>query len=144
MSVHEKLRDLIETIEAAQRAFVAGDSSHYENLFEHGEEATLTGPFGGPTLIGWAAIQPRMRKAASFFRPPSGGTSITVEAASILEDLIILRLTERNRVRFRARETVTDWNLRVTLILRRGDDEWRVLHRHADPLVETDPFRASD
>ena len=29
-----------------------------------------------------------------------------------------------------------DWSLRVTLVYRREDAEWRLAHRHADPLVE--------
>ena len=28
-----------------------------------------------------------------------------------------------------------DWSLRVTLVFRREDDAWRLVHRHADPLV---------
>ncbi len=28
-----------------------------------------------------------------------------------------------------------DWSLRVTLVFRRDGSEWRLLHRHADPLV---------
>ena len=28
-----------------------------------------------------------------------------------------------------------DWSLRVTLVYRREGDEWRLVHRHADPLV---------
>jgi ketosteroid isomerase-like protein len=28
-----------------------------------------------------------------------------------------------------------DWSLRVTLVFRRDDGAWRLLHRHADPLV---------
>jgi hypothetical protein len=28
-----------------------------------------------------------------------------------------------------------DWSLRVTMLFRRDGDDWRLVHRHADPLV---------
>jgi ketosteroid isomerase-like protein len=28
-----------------------------------------------------------------------------------------------------------EWTLRVTLVYRRDEGEWRLAHRHADPLV---------
>jgi hypothetical protein len=29
-----------------------------------------------------------------------------------------------------------DWTLRVTLVFRRDDGDWRLVHRHADPLAK--------
>ena len=135
------VRELVERIATAQRAFVEGRSQPYEELFEHSDEATLTGPFGGPTIVGWKAIQPRMRRAAAFFAAPAEGSSVQVEAATVAGELVLLRLTERNRVRFNNRDDVADWDLRVTLVLRRTGGGWRILHRHADPLVELDTSR---
>jgi ketosteroid isomerase-like protein len=31
--------------------------------------------------------------------------------------------------------TDQDWSLRVTQVYRRDGSDWRVVHRHADPLV---------
>jgi ketosteroid isomerase-like protein len=28
-----------------------------------------------------------------------------------------------------------DWSLRVSLVFRRDDGDWKLVHRHADPLV---------
>jgi ketosteroid isomerase-like protein len=33
-----------------------------------------------------------------------------------------------------------DWSLRVTLVFRRVDDGWDLVHRHADALVQPIPF----
>jgi ketosteroid isomerase-like protein len=30
-----------------------------------------------------------------------------------------------------------DWSLRVTLVFRREEGEWQLVHRHADPLVHS-------
>jgi hypothetical protein len=33
-----------------------------------------------------------------------------------------------------------DWSLRVTLVFRREESVWRLVHRHADPLVHPITF----
>ena len=33
-----------------------------------------------------------------------------------------------------------DWSLRVTLVFRREESTWRLVHRHADPLVHAITF----
>lgn len=130
------LNDLIERVRTAQFAFVGGDSRPYEELFEQSDDASLTGPFGGPTICGWIAIQPRMRRAASFFKGPAESSQIILQSATVGADLIVLRLAEHNRVRFAGQDDVVDWDLRVTLVFRKSANTWLVLHRHADPLFE--------
>ena len=50
-------------------------------------------------------------------------------------DLAYTVSIEINRVRENGKSEETQLDLRVTQIFRREGDEWRLVHRHADPLV---------
>lgn len=45
-------------------------------------------------------------------------------------------MIERATVRFRQHGEPQRWELRVTEVFRCRDEQWRRVHRHADPLVE--------
>ena len=49
-------------------------------------------------------------------------------------DMVVLAVIERAHVEVGGLPA-QDWPLRVTLVYRREGDEWRLAHRHADPLV---------
>jgi ketosteroid isomerase-like protein len=48
--------------------------------------------------------------------------------------MVVLATIERIRVEVGGLPA-QDWRLRVTLVYRREGVEWRLAHRHADPLV---------
>ena len=50
-------------------------------------------------------------------------------------DMVVLAIIERAHVEVGGL-SAQDWSLRVTLVYRREGSEWRLAHRHADPLVE--------
>ena len=127
--------DIVTMTERAQAQFVAGDSSRYEELFAHREDVSLTGPFGGPPMVGWSTIQPRMRQAAALF-DAGGSGSIKVFQAIACTDVVCLVTIERDRVRFVHNGTEGRWELRVTQVYELMDEKWRIVHRHADPLTE--------
>ena len=131
---------LLQKTREAQLAFVNGDSTPYEGLFERSDEATLTGPFGGATIRGWSAIQPLMKRAASLFEPPALASDVALLASTVMGDAVVLRLAESNRVRFKRPDAITAWDLRATLVFRRVGGDWRILHRHADNLFERRPL----
>ena len=59
---------------------------------------------------------------------------VEVDASYVTDDLAVLAVVERQRglVGDLAEQ---DWSLRVTLVFRRDDGQWRLVHRHADALV---------
>jgi ketosteroid isomerase-like protein len=50
-------------------------------------------------------------------------------------DLVVLAIIERANVEVGGLPA-QDWPLRVTLVYRREQGQWRLAHRHADPLVK--------
>jgi hypothetical protein len=67
-----------------------------------------------------------------FFRSGSGNVEVVQGLAS--SDIAVLVLIERQRAAI-AHLTEQDWSVRVTLVFRHDAVEWRLVHRHADPLV---------
>jgi len=49
-------------------------------------------------------------------------------------DMVVLVMIERQRGEVGGLPD-QDWSLRVTQVYRRDGSEWRLVHRHADPLV---------
>jgi ketosteroid isomerase-like protein len=46
---------------------------------------------------------------------------------------------ERGEAKIGGSEEMTPWALRVTMIFRPEDGEWKVVHRHADPITTPRP-----
>jgi hypothetical protein len=46
---------------------------------------------------------------------------------------------ERYEAKVGAREDITPYSLRSTMILRPEDGVWKVVHRHADPITAAQP-----
>lgn len=80
---------------------------------------------------GWGEVGPTFSRLAAAFGG-SDGVDVEVLAAGVSDTLGYVVAVERST-------TVVDgqhatYALRVTTVLRREDDTWRVVHRHADPL----------
>lgn len=119
---------------AAQRDFVNGDASGLQRLYSHREDVSVMGGFGGFER-GWAEVGPRLAWAASHFH--GGNYSQQEISATVGADHACLVSIER-----RARRPGTDgrpipvMELRATQTFRREEGEWRLVHRHADELVQ--------
>jgi hypothetical protein len=100
-----------------------------------GRGFSLLNPFGGYAggdPVGAEAVR---EEALALFESGSD-SSVELLQAIVSDDLICLVMIERAMVRFEDRDRMQPWVLRVTQVYRRDGDEWRSVHRHADPLIE--------
>jgi hypothetical protein len=124
---------LAQTKEAS-RKWMNGDSGPYSAMMAHTPQFTIFGPFGGPSPPGWTdEFASRQVDAA---RPFQGGTAaIELIQSYVSGDLVVLVTIERNQVTFAGSDRPQQWDLRVTQVYARGGKDWKVVHRHAEPLV---------
>jgi len=118
--------------DAANLKLLQGDAAPLRELYSHGAGITVLGGFGGLER-GWTEVGPRLDWAAAQF----AGGSYARETIAMVEgeDLAYTVSVERNRVREAGKAEEVQLDLRVTQIYRRENGQWRLVHRHADPLV---------
>jgi len=81
---------------------------------------------------GFDASPENIRQISEFFA--SGEAAVELAQAYTSDDLAVLVLVERQHGEVGGLPD-QDWSLRVALVFRRVGNEWRLAHRHADPLV---------
>jgi hypothetical protein len=127
-----EIDELVQRTEEATKALMRGDMDRYLELTPHVRGYTLHRPFGGPA----ARFEDRsesLREGGSYFK--GGDAKIELTEAHAWGDTVVLVMIERQHGEVGGLPD-QDWPLRVTQVFRREDGEWRVVHRHADPLVQ--------
>ena len=118
------------TAEAAS-AYIRGDIRSYLTLIKHGDDYTLMPPYGGEPTRGFDA-EKALEATPRMFRGGEADLELVQSYAS--GDMAVLVAIERQHGEVGGMPD-QDWSLRVTLVFRREGAEWRLVHRHADPLV---------
>jgi ketosteroid isomerase-like protein len=123
---------------------VNGNPEVYKTLYSRGDDVTLANPFGPPAR-GWSQVSSTLDRAASNFRGnvqdgESAGvenisTAVTAELAYILE-------IERYRARVGGAAELSPIVVRVTTVFRHEGGDWKVVHRHADPITTERPWQS--
>jgi ketosteroid isomerase-like protein len=126
------LAELVDRVAEAAAAFMRGDIRRYLDLIRHTDDYTLMAPTGGDTTRGFAVSDEGLAEMKRFFR--NGDATLEVVQTYASGDLAVLVAVERQHGEV-GDHAHQDWSLRVTLVFRREASEWRLAHRHADPLV---------
>lgn len=134
------LAALFERASDAHSALMAGEVARYFEMVDPAPDLLLMTPVGGFTQRTEALSPEEVAEMRAFFRGGSGTAELLGAYAS--GDLAVLAMIERARARI-GDLPEQDWALRVTLVFRREGDGWRLVHRHADPLVARIPVERS-
>jgi hypothetical protein len=128
----------IEKLEAAEHEFAQGRPAAFKALWSHGDEVSLCGGFGG-VESGWHKVGARLDWASS---QVSEGTRSREEIRTTVgADFAYIVQTERIRFRIHGRAEQSTLDLRVSMVFRRDSEGWRIVHRHADSQMDTQPPR---
>jgi ketosteroid isomerase-like protein len=128
-----ELQALLDATESAANAWMRGDAGPYLDLTSRSDDFTIMGPFGGPARRGYEAYSQGAPIGARLFQ--DGASKLRLAASYASGDLAVLVLEEEQSGRVGGADT-QPWRLRVTQVYRREKEGWRVVHRHADPLMK--------
>jgi ketosteroid isomerase-like protein len=129
--------DLDQTVEqyhVALRGFVKGSHEPLWAMYSRWGDAFLCNPYVA-FARGPQQVEEAMKVAASHWE----GGDIDFENMVKYETAELAYIIEQERFRATLDGTERSGALRVTSILRREDGEWKVVHRHADPVPTRQP-----
>ena len=126
----------VTTLETAEEEFVQGRPTAFLSLWSHSDEVTLCGGFGGVER-GWQNVTKRLTWVSAKY---AEGTRTREEISSFVgTDFAYLVQTEIIRSRVASQTEPSTQRLRATMIFHRAIDGWRIVHRHADLQIITQP-----
>jgi len=137
MSAVDDVDQLIEQYYLAQGEFLRGNPESVKNLFSRREDVTIANPYG-PPVRGRDEVAKSVEHAASL-RSDGEFVGWQIVAKYVSAELAYVVEIERAEAKIGAREDITPYAVRATMIFRPEDGEWKVVHRHADPITIPQP-----
>jgi ketosteroid isomerase-like protein len=139
-AVPEDLQKTIEEYHRAEIAFQKGNPQPFKDICSHADDVTIVGGMGGVEK-GWARVEKRYEWAASKFSSDNDSEPQS-EIVSLVAtpDMAYAVEIERSTTRMAGSSEVQRLALRVTTVFRREDGRWKVVHRHADPLMNVQQY----
>lgn len=123
---------LLERSELQAQLFNAGDMERWVEVAGIGKDFSLMQPFGGDASRGFDPSPKALAYLAANFR--NGDATVEPVQAIVSDDIVVLAYVERQTGEVHGLP-MQDWSLRVTQVFLRQGEEWKLVHRHADPLV---------
>ena len=125
------LIDLIAQFDVFANAYLRGEVRRCLEIFGHADDFTLFPPYG-EAIHGADVSDEAIAITSDYFR--GGQAALEVHAAHRSGDLAVLALVERQHGVI-GDYPDQDLSLRVTMVFRRENGRWLLVHRHADPLA---------
>jgi ketosteroid isomerase-like protein len=135
------LDEFVSRCEQAWQVFVTGDPGPAALLFSRRDDVTLANPWG-PAVTGWSDVAGTLEAAAARFKD-GRFTAFDVLSRYVSDDLVCDHEIERGEAMIGGRTERESFALRVTTVYRLEDGQWRIVLRHADPIVAPRPASAT-
>jgi ketosteroid isomerase-like protein len=129
-------KTFLAEFERGTSGFVNGDATLWKQHASHRDDVTLMGGWG-TTERGWREAGARYDWAVARFAPSGATVSFDYLASGVSGDLAYTVTIERSTVRITGQPAPASMALRVTQLFRRENGAWKMMHRHADPLMST-------
>lgn len=128
------LSEHLKRFEHATNQFVSGNPAEWLALASRRDDATIMGAWGAYEL-GWKEVGPRYDWAAARFKPSDAKLKVEYLSHAVSGDLAYTVAIERSEALVIGQDKPRPLQLRVTHIFRKERDGWKLMHRHADPLI---------
>jgi ketosteroid isomerase-like protein len=131
--VDESWERFMTAVRHAQREFEVGRPEPFKALWAHTDDVVIVGGFGGYER-GWEQVSPRLDWASKGLAAAdrSEENIVTVVGDDLAYTVDLEHMTRNIGGQSRP------LTLRCTQVYRRENGEWKVVLRHADPLVQKD------
>src|SRR4028118_2083210 len=136
-ALDELVDELIEQYQLASGEFLKGNPEPVKKLWSHREDVSLAKPYG-PPVRGWEQVAKTVEHASSL-RSDGEFVGSDIVAKYATPELAYVVQIERAKAKVSGSEDITPYALRTTMIFRPEDGEWKVMHRHADPITTEQP-----
>jgi ketosteroid isomerase-like protein len=129
----DDVESLVERSHVSWGEFVKGDPKPALELFSHAEDVSVGNPFG-PFVRGWEEVSATVARAATYYRH---GEVVGFERVAMYAggELACLVEVERYQAKIGGSDELSPVALRVSSVVRREADGWRIVSRHADPIT---------
>ena len=130
------IAQLIEQYHKMLDEFSRGNPQSAKMMYSHSNDVTLVNPFG-TTAVGWEQVSDALDHASSSFRDGE-----VKEFNSIAKyqspELVTIYEVEKWKAKVSGKQEISSFDLRVTSTFRFEGKEWKLIHRHADPISSFD------
>jgi ketosteroid isomerase-like protein len=115
--------------------FLNGDRHMWKDNASKRDDVTVMGAWGAYEK-GWQQASPRYDWAAARFQESGAKVAVEYVSTGVSGDLAYTIAIERSTVRLAGMDEPKPMALRVTHLFRKEEGDWKMIHRHADPLME--------
>jgi ketosteroid isomerase-like protein len=133
MTIADDFHQTLQQVRIANQHFLVGDPAPYKACWSHADDVTIFGGWGAYEK-GWEQVDPRLDWAAARFL--EGQRTIELLSMAISENLAYTVWVERGETRVVGSDELRPSGLRVTHIFRREEGAWKIIHRHADAIMQ--------